>query len=262
MKTETDKFIETGIYIFKAEIEDLNKIKYKIENIILKKNIFKLNTALKIENIHKIINEKKINTLRLHIYNQLNKDNWIGEKIYKIYQVHLSNLIGNEIAIQNKVNLSIQMPKDSSSILPMHSDFFSGESLFQVNAWLPLVNVHKSNTMFYFTPKKSIEMINIIKKNPKSDLNKIFKKNINSLKWLNLKYGQAAIFSPNLLHGNITNSETTTRFSLNMRAKNLYSPYNKIFGNEKKLSSFYKPLTPKGATLFNLKYNFLPEDDN
>ena len=51
----------------------------------------------------------------------------------------------------------------------------------------------------------------------------------------------------------VINKEKNTRFSLNLRVKNLYSPYNDIFGNEKKLGSFYIPYNLKGMTLFNLK---------
>ena len=71
-----------------------------------------------------------------------------------------------------------------------------------------------------------------------------------------MKNGEGAVFSPNLLHGNVINKEKNTRFSLNLRVKNLYSPYNDIFGNEKKLGSFYIPYNLKGMTLFNLKNSF------
>ena len=67
----------------------------------------------------------------------------------EFFKHYIEEIVGNEIAIQ-KVNLSIQIPQDNTSILPMHSDFFSGESLYQLNLWLPLVNV-KDTSMFYFS---------------------------------------------------------------------------------------------------------------
>ena len=66
---------------------------------------------------------------------------------------NLSLLVGNELAMQNKAILSIQMPNDDSSVLPMHCDVFAGESPFQVNQWVPLVNSSRSMSMF-FLPKK------------------------------------------------------------------------------------------------------------
>ena len=32
-------------------------------------------------------------------------------------------LVGNELVMQNKINLSIQLPHDKSSILPIHSQY-------------------------------------------------------------------------------------------------------------------------------------------
>ena len=75
------------------------------------------------------------------------------------------------------------------------------------------------------------------------------------MKWLKLSKGEGLLFSPNCLHGNVVNKEKNTRWSINVRYKNLFSPYNKI-QNEKNITSFYKPYSMKGVTQFNLKYNF------
>ena len=99
------------------------------------------------------------------------------------------------------------------------------------------------------------EILKKIKNNKKinfRDINKNYSKN---LKWLKLKSGQGLIFSPNCLHGNVVNKENKTRVSINIRYKNIFSPYSNI-SNEKKVGSFYKVLSPKAITLFNLKHNF------
>ena len=75
------------------------------------------------------------------------------------------------------------------------------------------------------------------------------------MKWINLKAGEAILFSPNCLHGNVVNKEKNTRWSLNVRYKNIFSPYSKI-KNEKKIGSFYKPISLKGITKFNLEHGF------
>ena len=49
----------------------------------------------------------------------------------------IDDMVGSEIA-KSKSNLSIQYPNDDKSVLSIHTDFFSGESLFQVNLWIPL----------------------------------------------------------------------------------------------------------------------------
>ena len=89
----------------------------------------------------------------MFIYAEINKHDWILKKMMELFKYYIEEIVGNEIAIQKKVNLSIQIPQDNTSILPMHSDFFSGESLYQLNLWLPLVNVKDTSSMFYFTLK-------------------------------------------------------------------------------------------------------------
>ena len=74
--------------------------------------------------------------------------------------------------------------------------------------------------------------------------------------FLDVPFGKALIFSPTCLHGNVLNQTKTTRLSFNCRYKNLFTPYHKSEESEKKLGSFYKPLSPKAATLIGLKFNF------
>ena len=94
-----------------------------------------------------------------------------------------------------------------------------------------------------------------IKNNKKINFKDINKEYSKKFKWLELKSGQALIFSPNCLHGNVVNKENKTRISINIRYKNIFSPYGNI-KNEKKIGSFYKILSLKAITLFNLKHNF------
>ena len=46
--------------------------------------------------------------------------------------------------MQMRVNLSIQLPRDKSSLLPVHSDVWSGDSPFETVVWLPLVDCFKN----------------------------------------------------------------------------------------------------------------------
>ena len=56
----------------------------------------------------------------------------------------LKLICGNELAMQRKVNLSMQVPKDDSSLLPVHSDVWSGCSPFEVVLWMPLGRLLKN----------------------------------------------------------------------------------------------------------------------
>ena len=63
----------------------------------------------------------------------------------------LENIIGNELAMQNNINLSIHT-KDENSLLPIHSDTWS-EITFESVLWLPLVNCYKTKSMFILNSK-------------------------------------------------------------------------------------------------------------
>ena len=56
--------------------------------------------------------------------------------------------------MQNKVNLSIQYPNDSSSLLETHADTWSGDSPYEVVVWLPLVDCYKTKSMYILPPEK------------------------------------------------------------------------------------------------------------
>ena len=45
--------------------------------------------------------------------------------------------------MQQRINLSIQLPNDKSSLLPIHSDTWSGDSPFETVVWIPMVNCYK-----------------------------------------------------------------------------------------------------------------------
>ena len=61
--------------------------------------------------------------------------------------------------MQNRINLSIQIPNDNSSLLPVHSDTWSGDSPFEAVLWVPLVNCHSSKSM-YILPPQELKKIN------------------------------------------------------------------------------------------------------
>ena len=236
------------------------KIKNKIINLLKKKIIFFTEeiTGLKninLEKFHEFYEIEKLNNLRIKLYEKINSDKEFNKKIFQSSFEHIELMVGSELCNGN-LNLSIQYPHDKTSVLSLHTDFFSGESIFQVNLWIPFVNVKKTSSMFIINPVKSINLLKKNKISKKFTINNIFKQNKKDIKWLNMKFGEAMLFSPNCLHGNVMNIEKNTRWSINVRLKNLYSPYSKIEENEKKIGSFYNIFTPKIITKFNLKHSF------
>ena len=78
--------------------------------------------------------------------------------------------------MQLRINLSIQMPNDTSSLLPIHSDVWSGDSPFEAVVWLPLVNCYKTKSMFILPPSKYNKMKKIFLQKKSSSSEQIFQK--------------------------------------------------------------------------------------
>jgi sporadic carbohydrate cluster 2OG-Fe(II) oxygenase len=105
----------------------------------------------------------------------------------------------------------------------------------------------------YILEQKNYSYFEDIVKNKKiSDSDTLYKLLRNKLKWLSIKYGQILIFNQNLPHGNIVNVEKETRWSMNCRFKNIFSPYG-----DKKLGEFFAPISMRPMTELALKYENL-----
>ncbi len=259
--TKKDKKISSEFekkgYLIK-DIDDLvslNKIR-KILLKLIKKNV-KINSIAKDEvilnNIHKKIKTNQINNVRLKIINEINKNKDLRKLYYNVARTFLDVLIGNELAMQIRVNLSIQMPGDKSSLLPVHSDVWSGDSPFEIVVWIPLVDCYRTKAMYILPPNKNKKIKHIFSKKNKKSSRKIFELIKKDVDWVKIKYGQVLLFNQTLPHGNVTNKEKETRWSLNCRFKGVFTPYR-----DKKLGEFFEPITLRKISQLAVKYN-LPE---
>lgn len=250
-KEISKEYLENG-YIVK-DIVDLDSLEYISKIIYSFSNAKLMNSKIQTKDFfnefHKLIDQKKINDLRVNIIQKMNKDDQIRLKYYLIAKKYLDILVGNEIAMQLRINLSIQLPGDKSSLLPVHADTWSGDSPFESVVWLPLVNCYNTKSMYLLPPKylKDIENnFSSLSKKSSEDLFKIIK---DKVKWIEIKYGQILIFNQCLPHGNRVNEEKETRWSLNCRFKGIFTPYN-----DKKIGEFFEPITPRAVSIAGMKY--------
>jgi sporadic carbohydrate cluster 2OG-Fe(II) oxygenase len=252
-----EKKFESSGYIIVNDTTGLVKfLRSEIVNEIKKINLKLKNFTEEqvLNNFHKYFSKKNVNGVRLNLYNSINKIQNIDKIYYSICKETLDNLVGNEVAMQKKINLSIQMPKDSDSLLDMHSDIYAGESPFQVVVWIPLVDVSSTKSMFITSPKYNKKLNSLVLKTNNLTTRDIYKKNKKFFHFLNIKFGQILIFSPLILHGNTINNSSQTRFSLNSRFKSLLSPYDVKVKSHRNIPQFYKPLNTKIMTKIGFKY--------
>ena len=188
-KKLSKEFKKKGYLIFNTEeISSLNYLRDKIISSIEKAcNLRQKKSESKevfLNTFHTQIKKNDLNNFRLKIISLINKDKKFKEKYFYSSRKILYSIVGNELSMQNRINLSIQIPQDNSSLLPVHSDIWSGDSPFEVVIWIPLVDCYKSKAMYILPPdeykrieknfskysgKSSKEFFNNIKKKNKVD---------------------------------------------------------------------------------------------
>ena len=164
----------------------------------------------------------------------------------------MKDLLGPDLSIQTKLNLSIQMPNDKDSVLDLLTDALSGQSVFEVVLCVPLTRSYSSNSMYIFSREKTYEILDNLIESEKKGMQHLFNEYKKDANFLELKYGQCLIFSPTLFHGNILNNTDITRVSLNCRFKNVFSHEAK--NGERRLGSFYRVLNLSPVTKLGLNY--------
>ncbi len=248
-----NQFLQRGYVIANIDnIKPLDQIRFNLCQIVADflGDSKPTNIDSYLNNIHVKVGSADINELRLNVFSKLNSETWFRQAYYSCAKYHLDILVGNELAMQKKINLSVQMPNDTSSVLPIHADVWAGDSPYEVVLWIPFVDVSRSKSMFILPQAENDKHMVEIESQSITSAEDIMEKVEPDLKWLDIRYGQCLLFSQNILHGNITNTEKTTRWSMNCRFKSIFSPYA-----DKRLGEFFDPITIRPATLMGARYN-------
>jgi sporadic carbohydrate cluster 2OG-Fe(II) oxygenase len=184
------------------------------------------------------VDKLMLNDIRLSAIKRVNANPCARKWYYSLAKTALNTIVGNELAMQRNINLSIQLPGDDSSLLPVHADSLQGDSPYEVVLWVPLVDCYGTKSMFF--SKKQPDIAGKTLEQIYEECDPYF---------VDCKYGEALIFSQNWLHGNRVNETNETRWSLNCRFKSLFSPYA-----DKKLGEFFEPIELRPATKMGLRY--------
>ncbi len=246
-----DEFLEKG-YVIKDVIDRsyLDKIRSEIFFITNnKKSINDKEVSEYLNFVHKTISSDNLNNFRIDIFNNLNDRPWLRSNYYNSAKSFLDLIVGNELCMQRRVNLSIQMPNDKSSLLALHSDVWSGDSPFEVVAWIPLVDCYDTKSMYIMNSNYSKEFYSSFSDYSNMSTDEIFEKIKDNVTWIKIKYGQVLIFDQSIPHGNVVNNTKETRWSMNCRFKSVFSPYG-----DKKLGDFFDPISLKAATKMGMGY--------
>jgi len=251
-----NEYLEKGYLVGKIQEKEAiswireSLVNIAIEELKINKNAVKDNF---LDTIHEYLTVSQLNDFRLVMISKMNQLPEFRQNYYKVVKPYLDVIVGNEVSMQQKINLSIQLPEDESSLLPIHADTWSGDSPFEVVAWVPLVDCYKSKSMYILPINKYPKIEESFKSVSGANTDDLFNFVKKDLEWLEVKYGEVLIFNQTLPHGNRVNLEKESRWSMNCRFKGVFTPYG-----DKKIGEFFEPIVLKPASICGLNYN-LPD---
>lgn len=248
----TDEYLEQG-YIIRpvADADALDWIRNQFARLICEALGTPPDTepALLLNQIHQKVPIADLNSFRLKIIRGINVIEGFREMYFRVARPYLETLVGNELAMQMRVNLSIQFPADDSSLLPVHADTWSGDSPYEVVVWLPLVDCHDTKAMYLLPPSKSAELGKNFSAQAGKSSEALYQAIKNDVQWLEVRYGEVLVFDQANPHGNRVNEEAETRWSMNCRFKGVFTPYG-----DKKIGEFFEPVTLRAASRIGMAY--------
>jgi len=187
--------------------------------------------------LHNHIESEEVNSLRMMIYRRLNRDRQLKELFYSLCSKKHKDIVGDVVSYQVKINVSIQMPGDLTSVLPAHCDSWAGDSPYQVNAWIPITDCESSASMFVVERERSIELLRRLKNGaPLGILD-----NSSEYRFVEALAGDLVIFNGNYIHGNICNKTDQTRVSINFRFKSPWAPEYRSDFPDRSTPVYYEP---------------------
>lgn len=199
--------------------------------------------------IHQRLRVAELNDFRLKIIRGFNSIEQFRAMYFRVARPYLETLVGNELAMQLRVNLSIQFPGDDSSLLPVHADTWSGDSPFEVVVWLPLVDCYRTKAMYLLPPNPSADLGQHFAERAGDSSEALYQSMKGDVSWLEVRYGEVLVFDQALPHGNRVNDELETRWTMNCRFKGVFTPYG-----DKKIGEFFEPITLRAASRTGMAY--------
>jgi sporadic carbohydrate cluster 2OG-Fe(II) oxygenase len=251
----TESFMTNGYVIQPAEnLEALARIRHKIAQLSAEHLKVELpqDIGTFLDNIADIISPPQLNDLRLHLISGLMSTDWFRQAYYSTAQNLLETLIGNELAMQRNMGMSVLLPEDDSSIIHLHSDAWGSEcSPFEVVLWVPFVDCYRTKSVFICPPEKDRDWRQKLSEFSEKGTDALFNAVEPDLIWPDVPYGRVLLFTPTVMHGGRVNKEATTRWSINVRFKGLFTPYA-----GKRLGEYFAPISVRGASRIGMQFEY------
>ena len=155
----SSEYNKEGYIIQKADLHYLNFIKNDVEEAYFEFTETSEKKYNDLESAHYSIPKEESNDLRLHIMQKIYQNTNFHRNYYNTAKNIIHSLCGNELAMQKRPGLSINLPNNPDDILPIHADTWNGVSPFELNIWIPFVDCTNSMCLYILERDKYSERI-------------------------------------------------------------------------------------------------------
>ena len=208
-----------GYSIF--SIENMDEFKILRNKFIKKINITK-SEKKSIYNVRKKLAKMSKAEINKSMVNLLTFNN-LSEMIINSCSPLVKSLCGKELFIQRRAHTIINVPGKGQQKQWTHYELMSGISPFTFVIWAPLHDLDDSGGVYYIEQSESLKMMKIEQREGLVNGPRILNLMQNQ-KPAELKFGQAIIFNPFILHGNITFRSKLARIACNVRFQSCKKP--------------------------------------
>jgi sporadic carbohydrate cluster 2OG-Fe(II) oxygenase len=217
--------LKQGYFIVKAQkLNPLKKVREILfeEAVRLTKSTKEVSAEEYFNKFHELgLRDSDLNDFRISLFKNFNNRIDVGKLIWEAFKDPLEALIGPDVAVQKLANLVIHQPNDLS-ITPVHRDA-PPNSPYEIVVWLPLVNCFDTKSMYILDRESNQSILNKLGTDGKFE--DMVSSAMNKGKPCDITFGHAILFWSGLMHAVPVNKENETRWSLNLRYKNIFSPY-------------------------------------
>ena len=147
----------------------------------------------------------------------------LSEMIINSFPKLIESLCGKELFIQRRATIIMNVPGEGHFKQWPHYEIGSGISPFTYVIWVPLHDLEDQSGAYYINQKKSLE---VMKKEQAAGLvnGPIVLNMMPNQNPIPLKFGQAIIFNPFVLHGNVTFNSKFARIAYSVRFQSNNKP--------------------------------------
>ena len=135
----------------------------------------------------------------------------------------IKNLCGKELFIQRRAHTTINAPGDDQAKQVAHYEMISGISPFAYILWTPLHDLEDDGGAYHIDLKTSLDLMKKEETNGLVSGPEVLNF-MGNKKPPRLKFGQAIIFSPFVIHGNIPFNSELARIACNVRFQSFNKP--------------------------------------